>query len=163
MRVPPTLPTPGVPLRNLLLMMRKRFTAMVYETYQIGTSNAGLPQHSCLQESPRKLVRQPVASEVHGLEWSPRVCFSGKFPGAATAAGSRLCVCMTTHVPVHDVQVDEIAKLVSHAVGLSTEPLHVVPIRWKGTQNQPNVSARGHRTNELPDPIFHTFGRKRLF
>lgn len=45
----------------------------------------------------------------------------------------RVCVRMTTRVPVHDVQVDEIAKLVSHAAGLSTEPLHVVPVRWQGT------------------------------
>lgn len=45
----------------------------------------------------------------------------------------RVCVRMITHVPVHDVQMDEIAKLVSHAAGLSAEPLHVVPVRWQGT------------------------------
>lgn len=76
--------------KELPLMMRKSSIIIVYETYQIGTSKAGLPQPWCLQESPREPVRQLVGSEVHSLEWSPVVCFSGKFLGVATAAGSRL-------------------------------------------------------------------------
>lgn len=131
-----------------------------------GPARQGFPSPGVCRNHPGSLLdswlvlRSTVWS---GAQWSAFLASSLGLPQLLAPGWThRVCVRMTTHMPIHAVQVDKIAKLVSHAAVLSAKPLYIVPLRWQGTQNQPNFSAQGLRTNEIPDPIFHTFGCKRL-